>query len=509
MSVWAAGISAVGSIAGGYLAGKGNKQQTYIPRRATKNAERDRLSAMSQALYGGSRRQPGGGMSGSAEDLYTNPDNFPEFAPRPFTDPNAYELSGIEQLGGFATTAFPELYQRYADTAFDGMDGEGVDGYVQSFRDVLPKMQQYFQNGPGRIEAPTVGFNPNVELRDQQILPEQMGGWRPNVAPTVTADANPTLQRMLSGNADVQGLTGAVDAYLKPIMENFNSQVLPSLQRADAAATGGQSSAGALKASQRVLEGVGEGVNRYTQGLLYDASQRGLDRAGAAAGLVTQGRQQDASTGLAAEELGQRGLFGSRGIDLDLYRTNLGTGLSYDQLMANLMEGNADRSLTAGTANAGLGLDFGNQLLDLGRLGAGTADSSARTKMGFAQLMPNLIQTGMAGPQALLQAGSGLRGLMDPYAKYNADRFSYEQNLPYQMNSEWMNILRGLAPQTTAPAQAGQGSGGNVGSGIGGMLSMLMAGMGGTSGNPSAMSASGEAAAQGLGGWSLAGGLTG
>ena len=126
--------------------------------------------------------------------------------------------------------------------------------------------------------------------------------------------------------------------------------------------------------------------------------------------------------------------------------------------------------------------------------------------LGFAQLMPELIRTGMIGPQALAAAGTGMRGLLDPYAQYNADRFNYEQNLPFLMSDRWTGLLQGLAPQTTAPAQAKQGSGGNVGAGLAGMLAMLpsMSG-GGTSGN---MTNAGEAAARGLGNWSLAGGLT-
>lgn len=500
---WAVTASAAASVVGGYLSGKGQKQKTYIPRRATKNAERDRLSAMSQALYGGSRRNPNGGLSGSAEDLYTNPENFPEYAPRPFSDPNPYELAGIEQLGGFATTAFPELYQRYADTSFDGLDGSGVDAYTDSFRSVLPRMQEFFGGPAPRIDdAPNVSFNPSVELRGQQMIPEELGGWRPGVASSVNADANPAIQRMLSGNADVQGLTGAVDAYLQPIMENFNKQVLPSLQRADAAATGGQSSAGALKGAQRVLEGVGTDVNRYTQGLLYDASQRGLDRAGLAANLVTQAKQQDQSQRLAAEGLAQQGLFGSRGFDLDAFRT----GLSADQLRMLAATGNADRRLQAGTANAGLQLQYGNQLLDAAGLGAETTLGGGRLKQGFAGMMPELIRTGMIGPQALSLAGTGLRGLLDPYARYAADKFTYEENLPYEMSDRWTGILRGLAPQTTAPAQANQGSGGNVGAGLAGMLSMFPSMGSGSS--TAGMSASGEAAAQGLGNWSLAGGLT-
>lgn len=476
--------SAAASIIGGYLSGKGQKQKTYIPRRATKNMERDRLAAMEQSLFGASRRQPGGGLPGSMEDLYTNPENWPEYGPRPFSDPNPYELAGIEQLGGFATTAFPEIYQRYADTAFQGLEGQGgVGDYTQSFRDVLPRLQQFFGGGAPQIgDVPNVGFNPSVELRGQQMLPEELGGWRPGVSPTVTADANPTLERFLSGNADVQGLSGAVDAYLQPIMERFNSQVLPGLQRADAAATGGQSSAGALKASQRVLEGVGSDVNRYTQGLLYDASQRGLDRAGTAANLVTQARQQDQSQRLAAEGLAQQGLFGSRGFDLDAFRT----GLSADQLRLLAATGNADRRLEAGMQNARFQGQYGDQLLDAARLGAGSAEAGGRLQATWANMMPALISAGMEGPRALTLAGTGLRGLLDPYAQYASNAYTYNANLPYQMGDRWTEILRGLSPQTAAPAQANQGSGGNVGAGLAGMLAMWPSGTS-TGGAPAAM----------------------
>lgn len=472
---WGAVAGAAASVVGGYLSGKGQKQQTYIPRRATKDAERDRLAAMSNALYGGTRRQPGGGLAGSAEDLYTNPENFPEYAPRPFSDPNAYELAGIDQLGGFATSAFPELYGRYADTTMSGAADGGVDAYTQSFRDVLPKIQSYFGGGAPQISGGNVNLSP-VELSNQQFLPSGAGAWTPNVTPTVTADANPTLQNLLSGDADVRGLNGAVSSYLAPMMEQFNQQILPSLQRADAAATGGQSSAGALKASQRTLEEIGQNANQYATGLLYDASQRGLDRAGAAAGLVTQGRQQDAGLGLQAADLGQRGLFGAGGLTLDQFSRNLGR----DELMARILEGNADRNVSVGTANAGLQQSYMDQLLSGAALGVDAGVAGQKNKLGFAGLFPSLMETGMMGPQALSLAGTGLRGLLDPYAKYNADRFTYEENLPYQMSNQWTGILQGLEPRTAAPAQANQGSGGNVGAGLATMLAMFPS-MGGSS----------------------------
>lgn len=469
-AIGAAGISAVG----GFMSSKAGKTKSPIPINTTKQSEKDRLYAMGNLLYGTSFRRDGNNVGG-LEELYTNPENYPDYAPQPFSDINPYESAAIEQLGGFATTAFPDLYQTYAGTAQDMLSGgSGVDTYAQGLRDLLPQLTAAFASGAPSVTAPAIRFNASPQYREGALTPGDVGAWAPGVDPTTTVDPNQALSRMLSGNIDTQGLQGAMDSYLQPLMENFNEQILPSLQRADAMSTGGQSSAGALKASQRVLEQIGEGANANAQGLLYQANQDALNRMTQGAGLAQQGRATDQGLGLQAYTTGLQGALAGAGNELDYYRTNLGTGLSYDQLMASIAQANAGNELVAGTTNAGLQQSFLDQLLSGSGLGARSAADADQTMAQFASLMPNVINTGLVGPQALTMAGAGMRSLLDPYAAYASQKANYEANLPYQMGQDWYGILQGMSPTAAQASAQKTGNAGAIGNGIAAGLGSLL-----------------------------------
>ena len=132
----------------------------------------------------------------------------------------------------------------------------------------MPQLQQEFSQRPEMYAGGNVDFQAGVGNQ-------------------TTADPNAAINRMLTGNLDTEHFQGAMNSYLQPIMEQYNEQLFPAMQRADAAATGGQSSAGALKAAQRVQEQIGEGASAYGQGLLYNASQSALDRMAVSAFLAS------------------------------------------------------------------------------------------------------------------------------------------------------------------------------------------------------------------------------
>ena len=392
---WVAVASGAGAALGGIL-GKPKTPKSYIPRQETLASERMRLNASNQNLYG----------EGGAQGLYTNPENWAEFGPQPFSDINQYETGAIEGLGNFATGEFPGLYQDYSSTVRDQMLGGGASNqYAQAFGGLMPQLQQEFSQRPEMYAGGNVDFQAGVGNQ-------------------TTADPNAAINRMLTGNLDTEHFQGAMNSYLQPIMEQYNEQLFPAMQRADAAATGGQSSAGALKAAQRVQEQIGEGASAYGQGLLYNASQSALDRMGQGAGMAQQGRAIDVGNQLAAQ------------------------GMNLQNL-----QGNADRNLGGYQANQAVMSDYRGGLLQGSGYGAGSASDADRSQYAFVSQMPDVMTAGLAGPQAMGLAGAATRGLLDPIAQYEADQFNYNEQQPFQMNAAYQAMLNGARPGSNVPAQ--------------------------------------------------------
>ena len=392
---YAAAAMAAGSIIGG-IASKPKAPKSYIPRKETLASERMRINARNESMYG-----PGG-----QQDLYTNPDNWAQYGPRPFSDINGYEEGAIEGLGNFATQEFPGLYQDYSDTVRDQvMNGGESDRYSEAFGGLMPQLQQEFSQRPEMYAGGNVDFQAGVGNQ-------------------TTADPNAAINRMLSGNLDTEHFQGAMNSYLQPIMEQYNEQLLPGMFRADAAATGGQSSAGALKAAQRVQEQIGEGANAYGQGLLYNASQSALNRMGQGAGMAQQGRAIDVGNQLAAQGMNMQNL-----------------------------QGNADRGLGGYQANAAVGSDYRSGLLQGSGYGASSASDADRNRYAFSSQMPDVMTGALAGPQALGVAGAATRAFADQEAGYNAGEFNYYEQQPFQMGNAWQEQLQGAAPPGGVPAQ--------------------------------------------------------
>lgn len=409
MSWWNVGAAALGAVSS--VAG-GSSEKTYLPRSSTKAAERNRQRSMSSFLYGAppSGRYDkvntnSGTMTGGAEELFNNPENFMTYGPMPFAPANPYEMGAIQGYGDFATQAFPGMYGNYADATMWGLGGGQLGPYTDAFSGALGPLQNQFQAGAYQMNPGQ--FNPGI----------------------VSADPNAAINDMLSGDIDVTKLQGAMDSYLQPLMEQFNEAVLPSLQRADTMAAGGQSTAGALKASQRVLEDIGEGASAHAGGLLFNASRDALNRQERGAGLAT-------NAGLSQYDMGLRG---------------------------SGMQG-------------GFNQDYTNSLLSGAGLGADTAYNDVRGTGLFASLMPQLMQTGMMGPEALQTAGGLARGLEQPYYDYAFNQHMFNQQQPFDMANSWYSMLQGMAPSgTPAPVQGG-------GSDLLGGLSAFVGGLGGIGG---------------------------
>lgn len=405
----------------------GSQPKTYTPRRATKNAERDRLTALNSALYGYGGR-PGEGVNpnagtgqGGYEELFTNSQNFPTYGPAPFSQANPYELASIQGLGDFATQAFPGMFQGTANAGMEALQGNsGINQYADSLSQTLPMLQNAL-GAPPQVTNP--GFDP------QQFMGMTQG---------LGADPTNAINSMMSGNLDLNNFQGAIDQYLQPAMEQFNEQIMPSLFQADSMATGGQSSAGALKAAQRVQEQIGEGLGAHLGGKLFDASQNALNRMGQGAGLALNQQQ---------------------------------TGLQGVGLAGNLAGQSSQFDLNSQLANQGAYSDWTRNLLGGAGLGAGAASDAATNQARWGSMMPGIAEMGMMGPQALAMAGTAQRGLTDPFLQHNFNAHMFNQQQPFDMANNWLNILQGSQnPNTGLPPTQGGGS-------------QLMAGLGAILGN--------------------------
>lgn len=422
-AVAAAGVTAAGSLLGG-------SEQTYTPRRATKNAERDRLTALNSALYGYGGR-PGLGVNpnagtgqGGFEQLFTDQSGFPQYPQNaPFSQANPYELASIQGLGDFATQAFPQMFGATANAGLGALGGDSrIGGYADSLSQILPQLQSAL-GAPPQVQNP--GFDPS-----------QFTGMTQGLG----ADPTNAINSMMGGNLDTSMFQGAIDSYLQPAMEQFNEQIMPSLLQADSMATGGQSSAGALKAAQRVQEQIGEGLGAHLGGRLFDASQNAANRVGQGAGLA----------------LNQQGV-----------------GLQGLGLAGNLAGQASQFDLSSQLANQGAYSDWTRNLLGGVGLGAGSAEADATNQARWASMMPNIAQMGMMGPQALAMAGTAQRGLTDPFLQHQFNAQMYNQQVPFDMANNWYGMLTGAAPNIAGSTQEQGGSG----------TSALVAGLGSLLGN--------------------------
>jgi len=378
----------------------------------TEESNRAYQQARDAALYG----------QGGYQDLYTNPDNFMQYGPNPFGAINQNEQNSIDQYANFAGNVFPGMFDSAMGAANTGLSGGGQLGnYASQLGSILPTLTGALGQ-PAQITNP--GFDPSQYLSMTQGL---------------GVDPTQGIQSMLSGNLDTNLFQGAIDSYLQPAMEKFNEQLMPSFLRADQAATGGQSSAGALKAAQRTQEQIGEGLGAHIGGLLYNSSQNAANRVGQGAGLALN--QQ----GMGLQGLGMAGDF------------------------ANM---NSQFNLQSQLANQQGQQQWINSMLSGAGLGAGAAGDVATNQARWGSLLPSLGQFGQMGAEAYGQAGAQQRALTDPNLQYAFQQSMFNQAQPFDMASQWMNMLNGSAQQQMPGGVAP--SGGGLGQSLLGGISAFM-----------------------------------
>ena len=265
----------------------------------------------------------------------------------------------------------------------------------------------------------------------------------------------------------------AVQSAIRPVTEQFREQVLPGIGHgAQSAGQFGSSRQGIAEgiASRGYLDTVGDitanmGNAAYAQGLgaLSNAGSLGSNLAG---------------LGLNAQ--GQAGQLGS---------TQVGQGLGATSNAGQLAQGQAGLGINAQQAMGGMYGNLANlglsQLQSGGQLGQGLAQLYGQMGLGLGNLGQSGIGQGIQGygqSAALtptVQQGLGAAGQMveqigqqrtaDQQAQIDADqaRWNYQQQLPYSMVSDYLQLLQGAPGGQTSSTMSG-GGGSRLGGALGG-----------------------------------------
>ena len=215
------------------------------------------------------------------------------------------------------------------------------------------------------------------------------------------------------------------------------------------------------------------------QGQMVDATQAGLGRDANLAGLLTDASRAD---------LGQQGniaqsLIGAGQADLsrqlqgagavaDLGTSDLARQSQLQNQIANILAGNADRGLQAGTTSRQIDATLANQL-------AGASEADARTRLAAIGMAPGLLGAEQSRLGTLAQYGGLQRGVnqagLDALNAQNAEQNVLDQNrINALLSASGMSSgLYGQAVQNAPPSALSQGIGGAVtGAGLAGTLGL-------------------------------------
>ncbi|NQD57435.1 hypothetical protein HP546_19040 [Pseudomonas sp. CM25] len=240
---------------------------------------------------------------------------------------------------------------------------------------------------------------------------------------------NAMNQLMAAGNpANNPYFQSAVNSAIRPVTENFNEQVMPAIRQ-------GAQAAGQMGSSR---QGIAEGIAaRGYQDTVGDISAN-MGNAAYAQGLQAMNSAGQLGQGLTSQGLGALSTSGALGQGL--------AGLSANSL-ANA--GSLSQGMT------GMGASLQSQLASLGQNG----QENALTNLGRSQALIGDVQGGLAYPGSLMTQ-MGQQNTADQQAQINAgmQQWNYNQNLPYSMISDYLQLLQGAPGSQTTQQSAGGGS---------------------------------------------------
>lgn len=339
------------------------------------------------------------------------------------------------------------LLNNYAPQYYPGSTVAGMSPYTQTGAAQLGAFgsSPYFQNlvsqGQGSMgtlqQAQSPWTNPVLGMGygqmgniDSYMRDTLQGGnsYNPQNANAGQVLANyQQMQGPMSGNPY---LDAAVDAAQKRTAQNFNEQVMPQISMSSVAnnAFGGsrQGIAEGL-AADRLQQQMGDIATQMYTGAYESGQNRALQGAGTQAGLTTNVNLANANQGLQAAQLNQQG-------------QQFAAGLGTQYLQGGM-----------------------NNSLDAARLSGALA--------------PQMAQLGLMPAQTNLQAGQIEQGYNQQVLDDNVAAWNFYQNLPWQMQQQYANLIAGNV------GQSGQttGSGGTSTSPLLGAIGGATTGLGAAS----------------------------
>lgn len=334
------------------------------------------------------------------------------------------QAQGLYQQGALADLPFPSQTVAPLTPAQEaGIQGLAEFGQTPLFRQTIGGLGQVFSQGTAQQPVATAGaYAPMGQGSDIMLGydPSRFGQGIAGASPELQQQTEQTMSSLMQGTPDYSNIQALTQAATRPMVRQFQEQVLPSIGHAAVAA--GQVGGSRQGVAQGIAaRGLTERIGDVSTQLAENERLRALQAQQAAMGL---GAQQ----GVMGQQLGQQALSDAARL-----------GLSAEQMRAQ--------------AGQGLGqLALGQQQL-------------------ASSLAPQIAQMGMLPYQNLLQAGGLQRQFAQQQISDLANRYQMLQAAPAQALGRYASIIQpgsGLGGTQTTTQEAGGGIMNALGSGLAG-----------------------------------------
>jgi hypothetical protein len=422
---------------------------------------------------------------GQAQSLYqNNPQTYyPGQTLADYIPPNSLQTQGYQDLyntgqnvtAGMWPTA-NTAFQQAASGQYGGQYNPAYGGYAALANSTSPVTQNYqalqqaAQQG-GQQYADAIGqyADPVAYYAQQAAMNNNLG---------LSQLGNTASGAYLNSNPDINA---AIQAAQRPVTENFQTSVAPSIDAA--ASSAGRYGSGTMsglygQAQTKLAQGLGD-ISSNMMNANYARERQAQDAAA-----QNYGQLYNAGLGL-----GMQGMGAAAGIQNQAANQYF-AGQNAAQQAANAYGG----ATQAGLTGLSSGFNTGNQ-----------------ASLDALRMYPGLAQAAYSGPQATIQAGTGL-GAQDQQSRQfqqqqiqdQMARYYGVQQAPWQGLEQFMRTIGspvGGSSSSTTPYYSNQMAGlGSVLSGGAGLLNSMggLGGLGGLGGAAAGAGATGaEAAAVG------------
>lgn len=417
---------------------------------------------------------------GQAQSLYqNNPQTYyPGQTLADYIPPNILQTQGYQDLyntgqnvtAGMWPTA-NTAFQQAASGQYGGQYNPAYGGYAQLAGGSGPVMQNYqaLQNAAtqgGSQYGQQIGqyANPLMQYGQMAAMNNNLGlSQLGNTASGAYLNANPYIN-------------AAIQAAQRPVTENFQTSVAPSIDAAASAA--GRYGSGTMSGLY------GQAQTKLAQGL-GDISSNMMN-----ANYARERAAQDQ----AAQQYGQ------------LYNAGLGMGMTGAQNAANIQNAAANQYFAGQRSAQDAANAYGGATLS-GLSGlSGGFNTGNQASLDALRMYPNLAQAAYSGPQATIQAGTGLGAQDQQYRQFQQQqiqdqmaRYYGTQQAPWQGLEQFMRTIGtpvGGSASTTTPYYSNPMAGiGSVLAGGAGLVNSMggLGGLGGLFGGGSTLGATSAA----------------